>query len=96
MPSSFNGFGSMYYGRRDMLPDGSYITTEWTTVAYIPLIPLASHRVRPTGKGSYSFFYDSTEYMVQRVPLNWAQVRNVYTVVIGAIAVLFILLFPAW
>ncbi|BDA69938.1 hypothetical protein CAL7716_041040 [Calothrix sp. PCC 7716] len=29
MPFTLNGCRTKYYGRRDMAPDGSYVTTEW-------------------------------------------------------------------
>lgn len=45
MAFSINGFGTTYYGERDLSRDGSFITTEWITAAYLPLLPLRSLRV---------------------------------------------------
>ncbi|MCU0569908.1 MAG: hypothetical protein MUF49_25465 [Oculatellaceae cyanobacterium Prado106] len=80
MPFTYNGVGTKYYGRRDVTSDGSYITTEWIVLAYIPIAPIGSFRVTPTGKSTHLIVFNSTEYFVTRVPLNWQQVRNVYTV----------------
>jgi hypothetical protein len=59
VPFSINGCGTRYYGKQDKRQDGSYITTEWITFFFIPLIPLRSlrvklirKRVKPTKKQS--------------------------------------------
>jgi hypothetical protein len=80
MPFTYNGCGTKFYGQRDKEPDGSYITTEWIVLVYVPLIPLRSFRIKPTGKSSLMVVYNSVEYLVMPVPLNWQQVRNVYLV----------------
>jgi hypothetical protein len=49
MPYAFNGCGTRYYGKQDKADDGSYVTTEWITFVYVPLIPLRSFRVLPVG-----------------------------------------------
>jgi hypothetical protein len=93
MPKSFNGTGTMYYGQREVGPDGSYITTEWVTLAWIPLIPLKSYRVLPNGKGKNFAVYQSQGYSVRQVPLNDEQIRNVYGVAIPVVAVIFTLIY---
>lgn len=80
MPFTMRGCGTKFYGKRDNGPDGSYVTTEWITLVYLPLIPLRSFRVRPTGKGTNAIIYNSQEFSVQKVPLNKLQVRNIYAV----------------
>jgi hypothetical protein len=82
MPGTFNGTGTMYYGQREVGPDGSYITTKWLTVAWIPFIPLSSYRVLPQGRERNFAVYQSQKYVIQRVPLNIAQVRDVYLVAV--------------
>ena len=42
---SINGFGTTFCGQRAFRKDGSFITTKWFTIAYIPLWPLKSLRV---------------------------------------------------
>ena len=47
MPGSFQGFGTGFVGKRDFWPDGSYLTTEWVIVFFVPLAPLRSLRIKP-------------------------------------------------
>ena len=85
MPSSWNGTGTMYYGHRDLAPDGSDVTTEWITFAWIPLIPLRSYRAQPYGKDQNFLVYQSHGFFVRRVPLNGEQIRNVCGAAIGIV-----------
>jgi hypothetical protein len=50
MPFTFNGFGTRHYGEADHYPNGSFITTQWLTALYLPLIPLRSYRLAPLDK----------------------------------------------
>jgi hypothetical protein len=45
---SFHGLGLMFYGKRDFCADGSYLATQWFVVSWIPLVPLATARVKRT------------------------------------------------
>lgn len=45
MPTSFNGCGTIWYGRALPKSDGSVVVTEWIVLVWIPLIPLGSKRV---------------------------------------------------
>src|SRR5580704_19504675 len=78
MPFTFNGCGTRFYGERERAEDGSYITTEWITFIYVPLLPIRSYRVLPVGEGTNILIHRSQSYQTMRVPLCWAQVRNVY------------------
>jgi len=97
MPYTLNGIGTMYYGSREKGRDGSYVTTEWVTLWWIPLLPIRSFRVLEQGSSSHWFViasHSSSSYLARRVPLNWAQVRNVYEVVallVGGITALVML-----
>ena len=43
------GTGTMFYGETDFNPrDGSYITTKWLTLMYLPIIPLCTYRIWPS------------------------------------------------
>jgi len=46
MPTSNFGTGTLYYGKRDFWPDGSYVTTEFVALLWIALVPLRSLRVK--------------------------------------------------
>jgi hypothetical protein len=43
----------MHYGRCDFRADGSYVTTLWFVIFYLPLIPIRSLRMRRTGEVKY-------------------------------------------
>jgi iron(III) transport system substrate-binding protein len=49
---------------------------------WVPLIPLSSYRVLPDGRERNFAVYQSQKYLVQQVPLNTAQVRDVYRVAV--------------
>ncbi|SRR6266851_833954 len=89
MPYTFNGCGTHYYGKQDKANDGSYVTTEWITLVYVPLIPLRSFRVLPVGKGTNWVVHSSQSYQAMRVPLRWSQVRNVYFFVAPIVLLIF-------
>ena len=79
----------MFYGEADHHADGSFITTEWITAAFIPLIPLRSFRlIRPktspsedpfenTFKNAFAYGYDPLE-VLEELPIFWAQVLRIY------------------
>jgi hypothetical protein len=78
MPYTLNGCGTRYCGNRDIAEDGSYVTTLWITVFWMPIIPLRSYRVKPVGEGTHWVIHNSQNYLAMRVPLCWKQVRNTY------------------
>lgn len=43
--------GAVFFGRRDELPDGSYVATLCATVLYFPVFPMAAYRIRRIGHG---------------------------------------------
>jgi hypothetical protein len=93
MPFTFNGCGTSFYGKRYPAQDGSYVTTKWVTGLWVPLLPLGSYRVRPTGKGTNAVVYHSLNFQTVRVPLCWPQVRNVY---IFAAPILALIIYFNW
>lgn len=88
MPFTWNGCGTRYCGKREVGADGSYITTEWVTLVWVPLVPLRSFRVLPTGKGFNIGIAANQGYMSARVPLHWIQVRNVYLIALPFIVLI--------
>jgi len=92
MPWSLNGCGTRYYGGRDQAEDGSYVTTLWASFVWLPIVPLASYRVIPTGEGVDILIYSSAKYVARRVPLCWRQVRNTYLAICPILVVLLLLL----
>jgi hypothetical protein len=57
MAYTYYGIGTTFYGERDFRLDGTYITTEWVVLFYLPLIPMRSLRVQHLGtEPRFSFF----------------------------------------
>lgn len=78
MPRTVNGFGTRFYGffgTWDRHSDGSYITTEWVVLFFLPVIPIKSFRVFREGESAYG----ASLMTVQRLPkLHWKQVLATY------------------
>jgi len=66
MPATVFSCGTKFYGKRDFQTDGSFVTTEWIIVGFVPLIPLHTLRVRVEGQDGIIFpiVYRSTNYRV--------------------------------
>jgi hypothetical protein len=78
MPSSFQGFGTTFYGKRDFGRDGSYITTEWMIVGMIPVYPVRSLRVIEGDFHSVAFGTKQTYTVIHELPIQWRQVSFVW------------------
>src|SRR5579863_5233206 len=63
LAQTLNGFGTKIYGKREVAPDNSFLTTKWLVFLWIPLIPLKSLRVRYIGPGGKSTL----------LPLGWSR-----------------------
>lgn len=88
MAFSINGFGTTFYGQADFEPDGSYVTTKWIILCYLPVIPTGSLRVRYASQ-SNGFFSTGTNYQViMDYPINIAQVIRIWAYVFCLFAVL--------
>jgi hypothetical protein len=87
MPFKFNGIGTALYGARDFRPDGSYVTTEWFVFVNLPVIPLKSQRILPTGASNNYIFYASKRYTIlERTSLSKPQVFAVYGWFVGVVS----------
>jgi hypothetical protein len=79
MAFTFNGFGTKFYGEGDRRPDGSFVTTEWITAAYIPVFPLRSFRSARLAAGVNVVVFQSKSYAVlEKLPIHWPQVGRIY------------------
>lgn len=87
--STLNGIGTKYYGQR-MLPDGTYITTKWFVMLYVPLFPLGSIRVLETGYPYVTVGYATQSIKYQKVPLDLKMVLGLYGWFAAGIVGLFI------
>ena len=88
---SYNGFGTTFYGKRDVEPDGSYVTTKWLIIAHLPIVPRGSFRLRVVKKQS-GLAHSSVSYAGHEVPLNRRQVITTYLGTYGSILALLIVL----
>lgn len=68
----------------DVGPVGTYATTEWFVVLFVPLIPLRSYKVVPQLRWESGDFVKVGETEFHSVPMNWGQVFRTY-VAIGLI-----------
>lgn len=87
---SFNGCGTAIYGKRDFEADGSFVTTKWVVVFFIPMWPLKSMRVKKVVKSRwFQWFkhdYQPVSYLVRelegpcwrQVILTWAYCLFLY------------------
>ncbi|UOD33687.1 hypothetical protein INH39_19745 [Massilia violaceinigra] len=82
MATSINGFGTIYYGEADYQSDHSFITTKWLICLFIPIIPLASLRLRYVDVPG--FFWTRTEYQeIHQIPINFLQVAKTWGYSLG-------------
>jgi hypothetical protein len=80
MPFAINGFGTAFCGQCDFRPDGSFVTTEWITAVYVPLLPFRSFRLARARQQDINLvLYRSEGYAIlERLSVSWTQVFRVY------------------
>lgn len=87
MAFTFNGIGTKFYGNCDRRSDGSYVTTEWFTIFYLPIVPIRSLRLAPVKGGVTLGVYNSQLYVIfEKLPIHWPQVGRIYGFVLGGSA----------
>ena len=74
----FHGIGTTVYGERDYWPDGSFVTTEWFVVAWVPIFPIISKRISYTRNSDYATYDRSGYWVYEILPLARTQVLSVY------------------
>jgi hypothetical protein len=83
---SVNGIGTKIYGKDDEAPDGSYVTTKWFVILFLPIVPLGSYRVSESKiMGTLLPVHVDTNYAMTAVPLNRHQVLRTYTMAAGVL-----------
>jgi hypothetical protein len=87
MAFMFKGTGTTFYGECDWRPDGSFRTTKWFVIVYLPLIPLKSYRLaRNPERDVQAVVFSSTGYVVvEALPLDFAQVLRTYLFAAGVL-----------
>jgi len=86
MPSSVNGVGTKYYGKRDVRADGSYLTTNFISLLFVPLIPIHSVRVVPDPKNSWLPFSTNYYMILEKRWPHPLQVLSIYLWAAAAVA----------
>ena len=87
MPQTFNGIGSLYYGKKLFNDDDSFVTTKWFVIGFFPLVPLASLRVRYLESSGIPFLARTASYEVlAELPIDWVQVLCTYAYTVFIIA----------
>jgi hypothetical protein len=79
MTGNVLGIGTKYYGKGDFLSNGSFVTTKWLILFYLPMLPLGSFRLINAGNQANFWFYGPEGYPIEKVPLRWRQVIDIYT-----------------
>jgi hypothetical protein len=92
LPTSFRGIGTRFFGKRDFRPDGTFLTTEFSVLGNLPVLPIRSVRVRylgvrrnpaePERRGRLYEIHQETKP-------NWIQVAYVYAYVVFVVWWLF-------
>src|SRR5262245_54215650 len=78
-----NGIGTAFLGCAELRPDGSRVSTKFLTFLFLPLLPIATGRVRFLGRkdeghGAHGAFTSSRYALVEKLPLRWKQVLASY------------------
>lgn len=80
---TFNGIGVGVLGERDARGDGTYVTTRYAKLIYIPIFPIDAYRVaRGEEEGSYYFLHREPLSRAARI-WRWVVLAAVLTAGIG-------------
>jgi hypothetical protein len=78
MQFTLHGTGTTLYGERDYWPDGSFVTTEWAVLGWVPIFPTFSKRISYTQTSLYAIYDASGYYVHEMTAPNLKQVLCVY------------------
>ena len=82
-----NGIGTIFYGRRNYVPDGEWETldtTKWFACFWFPVLPLGSYTIRRERRRDIissmarNLSWEETVYILARRPLDLTQVLATY------------------
>ena len=80
-------YRTKYYGATEHGSDGSYVTTNWFVIFYLPILPIESLRVIEEGSTNY-IIYNSQQYRTMKVRLNKKQILRTYCWTYGIIGLI--------
>ena len=86
--NSFNGFGTTLLDYR-ALPDGTYEATRWAIALFLPLFPLATYVIQPTGQ-ERSYGRETSKFrIVGQKPLAAERIVRTYLLaVVGLLPII--------
>jgi len=87
MAATFKGVGTVYYGEADRREDGTFLSTEFVCVAFLPIWPLCTRRLRrkaQENRGITMPVHEEPYDTIERLPIAWHQVARVYIFIICA------------
>jgi len=91
MAYTLYGCGTTFRANTPLLPDGTFITTKWIVLFFVPIIPLGSYRVKHLGSTSefhLTGFSSTSEYqIIQRVPWDTREVVKFASYILAIIIV---------
>ncbi|MCK5171293.1 MAG: hypothetical protein KAQ75_15555 [Bacteroidales bacterium] len=91
-PRSFSGCGTKLYFASKKSDDGSFVSTQWFTIFFIPIFPIQSYRILIGGETTqFSGVYISSTtnfYVIENLRIEWVHVLKAYLFVISFIVIL--------
>jgi hypothetical protein len=88
-PSVYAGCGTVFYGASKRRTDGSFITTQWFTILYIPVVPIQSYRVTRLASATKNYGASITTTVnyaiLEKFKLDLRQVLIVFLYLLGYI-----------
>jgi len=84
--TQINGMGSAFIGRSGQREDGSYVTTEWFTILWIPIFPVCRYRLLEHQDARRLFHREYT--ILDKFPPRGADAARVYGFAVIALLLL--------
>jgi hypothetical protein len=72
---TFNGIGTKLIGKQDTAPDGSFVTTKWFVLVFLPVRYLGTYRVKVLPPESN--WEQGTRYEMVQLPKDHKFARNI-------------------
>ncbi len=82
--TSINGIGSTVYGKSDFHDDGSYVTTEWFTFFFVPILPICSYRVIRTR----ATIINSEYQILEKFPPRTSHIVKAYIITVAVVCLI--------
>jgi hypothetical protein len=80
----FNGTGTTYYGIR-YLPDGTYVTTKWIVLFFVPIFPVGSFHIISASSRYGSAPLRGQSMTIETVSLEKMMVAKIYGCLVAAV-----------